>query len=1071
MKKFGLAIVKKCISLALSIILLVNSYPILLAHAASAPTYDQVAQKYSLSYVDTYTISGHSYKYYDISYSAGTELPVFFENNILVTDKAVLEKLSKLYMLNQYHSDSNSLLNETMETAYHARDEYAKIKLYDYMTTTLDILGRSIGALGTIILSKGTAVIDQDWVKESLEDMLKDIVSTSIFAEDEILSKGYDLLVESTNIIKSMPKGIKDWDAAYRYINAADFLYQYAYAFDEAYRIVSPQSKGSYFEDMLDATYQVLGSALSSATDMIIDSEIIESVTAVASDVVRLLEVADKITDYESVYNDLNNVYYILPPGLSALHENIGHYYNRAIWEIILNLPDALSKECGENTGSSVNQDASNAVVEVVKSSNLKTLPCSSGTDPNSKTVRKTTVGEQLEITASVVNSVGNLWYKTYSNGTTCYVYAGDTSIISDPIALNNVNYPNTLKQGSVYVLNGTITSKLSNLTKVTVGVYNSNGSMVTGATVSPNNRTYNIHNVDNQVLFNILSTGQYTYQITATNAAGQHTLLSKSFSVTASSNTTNQTPQTQEGKVVHCQTIVQLPARVINLYTNPTDASRTTYFDYGPRVNCPEYMIMSDGSIMYHGNVNHKGVDTQMWFKKEADMSFDIRHTYNNNICECGATKSSLPTNSSVATDKTCYQVGETVTVTPHADNAVKYTISVYSGGNKIFSNYSGFTNSISFTPEQVGSYSVVVSCIDSQGKYVDATCTFSVVNESRTISDGTYAMFSQYAANLRLDIDGSSDFEFNDDNPGKNRQFKVIYQNNGYYKIQDIKTGKYFTAVGTAKGSDIQIQEENNSDAQLWAIRPAQGNYYYICSKSANLLPIEAGSNSGKLSIRLGIMDGIAQQMWMFDLDDAEQDTQFPIINSYDTGLFIDVKESAWFAENVKRAYEYGLMNGTGTTTFNPDDNITIAETITIASRICSIYNGDNQPFARINNAPWYQPYVNYAQQKGIIPMQNSISKYNDYATKLEFAQILANALPDEALKEKNDIKDNAIPDVNSSTQGAAYVYQLYRAGVLTGNDSSGRFFPSSYITRAETAAVVSRMADPALRMETLL
>lgn len=70
---------KKCISLALSIILLVNSYPILLAHAASAPTYDQVAQKYSLSYVDTYTISGHSYKYYDISYSAGTELPVFLK--------------------------------------------------------------------------------------------------------------------------------------------------------------------------------------------------------------------------------------------------------------------------------------------------------------------------------------------------------------------------------------------------------------------------------------------------------------------------------------------------------------------------------------------------------------------------------------------------------------------------------------------------------------------------------------------------------------------------------------------------------------------------------------------------------------------------------------------------------------------------------------------------------------------------------------------------------------------------------------------------------------------------------
>lgn len=58
------------------------------------------------------------------------------------------------------------------------------------MTTTLDILGRSIGALGTIILSKGTAVIDQDWVKESLEDMLKDIVSTSILQKMKYSLKG-----------------------------------------------------------------------------------------------------------------------------------------------------------------------------------------------------------------------------------------------------------------------------------------------------------------------------------------------------------------------------------------------------------------------------------------------------------------------------------------------------------------------------------------------------------------------------------------------------------------------------------------------------------------------------------------------------------------------------------------------------------------------------------------------------------------------------------------------------------------------------------------------------------------
>ena len=42
------------------------------------------------------------------------------------------------------------------------------------------------------------------------------------------------------------------------------------------------------------------------------------------------------------------------------------------------------------------------------------------------------------------------------------------------------------------------------------------------------------------------------------------------------------------------------------------------------------------------------------------------------------------------------------------------------------------------------------------------------------------------------------------------------------------------------------------------------------------------------------------------------------------------------------------------------------------------------------------------------------------------------------------------------------ASAVYRLYRAGILAGSDANGTFSPLSYITRAEAAAVVSRMAD---------
>ena len=43
---------------------------------------------------------------------------------------------------------------------------------------------------------------------------------------------------------------------------------------------------------------------------------------------------------------------------------------------------------------------------------------------------------------------------------------------------------------------------------------------------------------------------------------------------------------------------------------------------------------------------------------------------------------------------------------------------------------------------------------------------------------------------------------------------------------------------------------------------------------------------------------------------------------------------------------------------------------------------------------------------------------------------------------------------------------VYRLYRAGILTGSDDLGTFYPDSSIQRSAVAAIVTRMASPALR-----
>ena len=65
------------------------------------------------------------------------------------------------------------------------------------------------------------------------------------------------------------------------------------------------------------------------------------------------------------------------------------------------------------------------------------------------------------------------------------------------------------------------------------------------------------------------------------------------------------------------------------------------------------------------------------------------------------------------------------------------------------------------------------------------------------------------------------------------------------------------------------------------------------------------------------------------------------FEKTNTYQNN-FNDVPETSWYAENVKTAYELGFMNGKAEGKFDPSGNVTVAEGITMASRIHAIYNG---------------------------------------------------------------------------------------------------------------------------------
>jgi uncharacterized repeat protein (TIGR02543 family) len=190
------------------------------------------------------------------------------------------------------------------------------------------------------------------------------------------------------------------------------------------------------------------------------------------------------------------------------------------------------------------------------------------------------------------------------------------------------------------------------------------------------------------------------------------------------------------------------------------------------------------------------------------------------------------------------------------------------------------------------------------------------------------------------------------------------------------------------------------------------------------------------------------------------------FVKINKYILNIFADVNENLWYGFNQQKviasAYEYGLMKGNSDTTFNPTGNMTIAEAITVAARVHSIYTTGTDNFTQ--GSPWYQVYVDYAIANGIITATD-FSNYAAAATRAQMAHIFSRALPAAEFASQNTV--NSLPDVNSGTPYYSAIITLYKAGVVGGSDSIGTFNPNSNITRAEAAAIISRVILPATRI----
>ena len=173
-------------------------------------------------------------------------------------------------------------------------------------------------------------------------------------------------------------------------------------------------------------------------------------------------------------------------------------------------------------------------------------------------------------------------------------------------------------------------------------------------------------------------------------------------------------------------------------------------------------------------------------------------------------------------------------------------------------------------------------------------------------------------------------------------------------------------------------------------------------------------------------------------------------------------DVVRDQWFYANVRSATRLGLMQGAEKGRFYPSNQLTVAEMLALACRVHLRYHTGESDLPNTGSGPWYQKYVDYAMENGLIDRNYQM---NAPADRDLFALVFSRVLPQSALEERNP--DISFADI-SSCQNPQAVKLLGKAGIIVGSiTEKGRVYqPASPILRSEAAAILTRIADRDLR-----
>lgn len=154
-------------------------------------------------------------------------------------------------------------------------------------------------------------------------------------------------------------------------------------------------------------------------------------------------------------------------------------------------------------------------------------------------------------------------------------------------------------------------------------------------------------------------------------------------------------------------------------------------------------------------------------------------------------------------------------------------------------------------------------------------------------------------------------------------------------------------------------------------------------------------------------------------------------------------------WSREFVLKLTEKGIFEGYADGTFKPNNNITVAEFITIVTQVMEL---EMVPV----DGPWYQMYINAAQNASLVaPGEFSSTDFNRPITRGEMARMIARGLELAPIEGNTHYSDS----IQTPVKYRGYINAITELNIVNGY-ADGSFGYDRNMTRGEAATIISRM-----------